>query len=147
MTNLFIALGLSLAQFVCGSVAVAQDVIPTEPALFQSFGGKPGLVKLVDTLWEGLMADPRMQPHFKDASPKRVKSKLVEQFCQVLGGGCAYTGDDMKTVHMGLVISKADFNALVEDLQNAMDANGIAFRDQNQLLARLAPMYRDNITK
>jgi hemoglobin len=34
----------------------------------------------------------------------------------------------------------------VEVLQGAMDAQGIAFSAQNQLLAKLAPMHRDVIT-
>ena len=44
-------------------------------------------------------------------------------------------------------IRKGDFNALVEVLQQAMDAQGIAFTAQNRLLARLAPMHRDIINK
>ena len=36
-------------------------------------------------------------------------------------------------------------NALVEVLQDTMDAQGIPFRDQNRLLARLAPMHREII--
>jgi hemoglobin len=35
----------------------------------------------------------------------------------------------------------------VEILQTTMSAKGIAFSAQNQLLARLAPMQRDIITK
>jgi hemoglobin len=33
----------------------------------------------------------------------------------------------------------------VEVLQDTMDAQGIPFRDQNRLLARLAPMHREII--
>jgi hemoglobin len=42
-------------------------------------------------------------------------------------------------------ITRGDFNALVEVLQDTMDAQGIEFREQNRLLARLAPMHRDII--
>jgi hemoglobin len=49
----------------------------------------------------------------------------------------------MKRVHDGQDITKANFNALVEVLQQAMDARGIAFGAQNRLLAQLAPMHRD----
>jgi hemoglobin len=49
----------------------------------------------------------------------------------------------MKTAHQDMDISKGDFNALVEVLQMAMSAQGVAFSTQNQLLARLAPMHRD----
>ncbi|MEO7336926.1 MAG: hypothetical protein ABIV63_10125, partial [Caldimonas sp.] len=49
---------------------------------------------------------------------------------------------DMHTVHDGVDITKAHFNAVVEMLQQAMETQGIAFRDQNRLLALLAPMHR-----
>ena len=65
----------------------------------------------------------------------------------ILGGGCAYTGRDMKSAHAGLGIARSQFNALVEDLQVAMDKRGIPFRAQNQLLAKLAPMHREVETR
>ena len=114
--------------------------------LYKTFGEKPGLVKLVDDFMERLVADPRTEPHFKPADQKHIKVQLVDQFCVVLGGPCVYKGADMKTSHSNLDITKADFNALVEVLQLAMKAQGIAFSSQNQLLAKLAPMYRDVIT-
>ena len=49
----------------------------------------------------------------------------------------------MKRSHEGQNIDRAAFNALVEDLQDAMDKNGVPFHAQNKLLAKLAPMYRD----
>ena len=93
-----------------------------------------------------LLADPRTGPHFKPANQQRVKEQLVDQFCVVIGGPCVYKGADMKSSHAELDITKSDFNALVEVLQQAMDAQGIAFGAQNQLLAALAPMHRDVIT-
>lgn len=115
-------------------------------ALYETFGGKPGLVKLMDEFMVRLLADPRTGPHFKPANQQRVKEQLVDQFCVVTGGPCVYKGADMKSTHAGLDITKSDFNALVEVLQQAMDAQGIAFGAQNQLLAALAPMHRDVIT-
>jgi hemoglobin len=93
-----------------------------------------------------LLADPRTGPHFKPADQKHVKEQLVDQFCKVTGGPCEYKGADMKSAHSNLDITKADFNALVEVLQLSMDAQGIAFSEQNKLLAKLAPMHRDVIT-
>jgi hemoglobin len=52
----------------------------------------------------------------------------------------------MKAAHADLGIRKADFNALVEVLQDTMDQRRIPFRTQNRLLALLAPMHRDIIT-
>ena len=41
----------------------------------------------------------------------------------------------------------ADMGALVEILQQAMSAEGVAFPAQNRFLAKLAPMRRDIVTR
>ena len=74
------------------------------------------------------------------------KKSLTDQICQLSGGPCQYEGGDMKSAHADMDITKAHFNALVEVLQAAMAAQGIAFTQQNRLLALLAPMHRDIIT-
>jgi hemoglobin len=51
----------------------------------------------------------------------------------------------MKKAHAGIDVTKANFNALVEVLQQSMDARGIPFGAQNRLLAQLAPMHREII--
>lgn len=113
--------------------------------LYQRFGGQPGLVALVDDFMRRLLADPRTAPFFEKVNQAHVKQQLVEQFCELLGGPCRYQGVDMKAAHQDLEIRKRDFNALVEALQQAMEARGIPFAAQNQLLAKLAPMHRDII--
>ena len=140
MKKLIVSLVLTLAG------AVGAQTAPTDPALYRTFGEQPGLVKLVDDFMLRLLADPRTGPHFKEANKERVKEQLVDQFCQVTGGPCVYKGADMKSAHADLEIGKRDFNALVEVLQQAMDARSIPFTAQNQLLAQLAFMHRDIIT-
>ncbi len=140
MKKLIATLLLSLAA------AAGAQTTPADSALYRAFGEKPGLVKLMDDLMLRIEADPRMAAHFREANKKRVKEQLVDQFCQVTGGPCVYGGSDMKATHADLKIGRGDFNALVEVLQQAMDAQGIPFRAQNQLLAQLAPMHREIIT-
>lgn len=114
--------------------------------LYKALGEKAGLVKLVDDFLNRLRDDPRIGVQFKSTNLKNLKTQLADQFCVVSGGPCVYEGDDMKTAHASLKITKGDFNALVEVLQQSMDAQGIPFATQNQLLALLAPMHRDVIT-
>jgi hemoglobin len=124
----------------------AMDPAPADPSLkpvFDQFGGEQGLVALMDLFMAKLVADPKTKPFFENANQAAVKKHLVEQFCAILGGGCAYTGRDMRTAHKGFDIGRDQFNALVEDLQKSMDERGIPFRAQNKLLARLAPLHRD----
>ncbi len=131
----------------------ASDLSTTAPAypellpVFRQFGEEAGLVKLMDVFMDKLLADSRMRPFFENADQARVKKHLVEQFCVILGGPCKYSGRDMKSSHAALGIDRANFNALVEDLQWAMNKQGIPFRAQNKLLAKLAPMHREIETK
>ncbi|MGH8051267.1 MAG: group I truncated hemoglobin [Arenimonas sp.] len=115
--------------------------------VYKQFGEEAGLVKLMDVFMQKLLADPRMRPFFENADQARVKKHLVEQFCVILGGPCTYSGRDMKSSHATLGIDRSNFNALVEDLQWAMNKQGIPFRAQNKLLAKLAPMHREIETK
>ena len=68
---------------------------------------------------------------------------LAQLVWRISGGGCVYTGLSMKQAHQDIDVARSDFNALVEALQAAMDAQGVPFATQNRLLARLAPLHRD----
>jgi hemoglobin len=133
--------GASFAQ-----TSAATQAAPQSDQLYKAFGEKAGLVALMDDFMVRLLADPRTGPHFKPSNQQRVKEQLVDQLCALSGGPCVYKGADMKSAHANLDIKKSDFHALVEVLQESMDAKGIAFRRQNEMLALLAPMNRDIIT-
>jgi len=140
------AIVFATLAFSTGAIAQAQPAAtPADDTLYQQFGAQPGLVRLMDDFMVRLLADPRMNPFFKDVDQKHVKEQLVAQFCEVSGGPCKLKGPDMKKVHDGFDIDRASFNALVEVLQQAMDAQGIPFSAQNRMLAQLAPMHRDII--
>lgn len=134
---------LLLVTALAAGPALAQPA-PND-ALYQQLGGQPGLVRLMDDFMARLLADPRMNPFFREVDQKNLKAQLVAQFCEVSGGPCKRKGPDMKKAHDGFDITKSNFNALVEVLQQSMDAQGIAFGAQNRLLAQLAPMHREII--
>lgn len=141
----------TLLAALCGLGAVHAQTLPaTVPAtqtaddsLYQAFGARPGLVRLMDRFMVRLLDDPRMQPFFKDVDQNHVKAQLVAQLCELSGGPCRLNGPDMKKAHSGMDITKSDFNALVEVLQLSMDDQNIPFSVQNRMLARLAPMHRE----
>lgn len=145
MKKTILSFALAAAGLLMTGLASAQTA-PQDDYLYQAFGAKSGLVSLMDDFMTRLLADPRTGPHFKPANHQHVKEQLVEQFCALGGGPCVYKGADMKTSHAELDIKKSDFHALVEVLQLSMDAKGIPFRRQNEMLALLAPMHREIIT-
>lgn len=115
--------------------------------LFADLGAKPGIDRLVENATSIWTADPRIRATFEETNLVRFKQKLAEQLCQVSDGGCAYSGQTMHDAHKGLHLDTRQFNALVEDLQKAMQGLDIPFTTQNRLLAVLAPMYRDVVSK
>ena len=113
--------------------------------LYDALGGQANLVRIVDALLRRNLADDRIKHTFDDTNIDRLKGLLVAQFCELSGGPCVYRGRDMRKSHSGLRLTTAHFNALVENLQAAMDENNVPFRTQNRLLALLAPMLSDTI--
>lgn len=128
-----------LLAALLGLVACAQQP-PKDDSLYQDLGRQAGITRIVEGMLLNIAGDPRIVKHFEDIDIVRVRDKLVEQICVEAGGPCTYTGDSMEESHKGQNITPSDFNALVENLQAAMSAQGVAMPAQNRLLARLAPM-------
>jgi len=121
--------------------------LAADDALFTDMGGQPGIDRVVDLSMDAYLVDPRIKALFEESNIDRMRAEFKVQFCQVAGGPCAYAGHDMTAAHKGLHLTNADFNAVVEDLQGAMDKVGIGFATQNRFLARLAPMQHQVVTK
>ena len=113
----------------------------------QLFGGREGIRAISDRLVELNYADPRIREIFLSHDRVRLERTLFEQFCYILGAGCDYTGRDMRSSHADMGTTRADLNALVENLQQAMRENGVPFAAQNRFLAKLAPMSGDVTTR
>lgn len=131
-------------------VQAQMNPAPAHPELrgvLDDFGGREGIAALMEDTVTRLLADPRTRPFFEFADHIEIERHLTDQICVILGGDCVYEGRSMLESHESLDIRTADFNALVENLQDAMQARGIAFASQNALLAKLAPMHREIITQ
>ncbi|MFN4328792.1 MAG: group I truncated hemoglobin [Limnobacter sp.] len=138
MMAILVASGLMLSAPV-----MAQ---PAQPSLYQQLGGKDNIRSLMDDFVQRLKADSRIGEQFKNTDAARLASQLTDQVCEATGGPCKYVGLDMKAAHAGMNITKAHFNALVEVLQASMNAKGVPFDKQLEILSMLAPMHRDVIT-
>jgi hemoglobin len=138
-TRLLTAIALALLLAACATAT-------PRPSLYQQFGERPGIEALVEELLVRVLEDPRINAGFAEVDLVNLSERLVEQICVEVGGPCTYTGRSMAESHAGLAITEAHFNALVEDLVDAMDARGIPRRAQNRLLRHLAPMHRDIVS-
>lgn len=118
-----------------------------DTTLYDGLGGKTGVERLGGRAVSLYMTDPRLHAYFDDINPDWLRRSFVTFLCNVSDGGCAYHGRSMAAAHRGLHVDEAAFEAVVEDLQQAMRDQDIPFWTQNKLLARLAPMERAIVTR
>ena len=140
----------SLSTIAAATLLALASLAPAhaaDDATYRGLGGQPGIKNIVATLIPLIQADPRIKESFADSDMKQVGMHLEAQFCVVSGGPCVYKGKEMTDVHDGLNVTNAQFNALTEDLQVAMERNGVPSHVQNKLVAKLAPMQRAIVTK
>lgn len=125
---------------------------PTDPTassaaavpLYVRLGGEPAVKAVVkDFVEEQVAKDPRINAFFKSTDIPHLEQMLFEQICAATGGGCTYTGKDMKTTHSGMKVSEAHFNALVEDLTKTLDKFGVKEAEKTELLTALGSMKAD----
>lgn len=120
---------------------------PKDDSLYQALGQRAGIQRIVEGMLLNVAKDERIVDHFKKVDIVRLRDKLTEHLCVEAGGPCKYTGDSLPEAHKGLNLTRSDFNALVEDLIDAMDTEGVSVPNQNRLIARLAPVRGDVIEK
>ena len=137
----------TLAFFAAAALAGCAAPPKQEPSLYSRLGGEPVVRRVVTETIDRAASDPRTDRSFKDVKLQRVKDMIVEQICELGGGGCKYSGDPMDKVHKGLKNTEAEMNLVVQFLRDACDHAGLAAREKNELLRLLAPMKRDIVTE
>lgn len=129
------------------ATAKGLGLMPGNASFYQELGGKAGIDAIVAEFVTIMLDDKRINATFEGVDFDRLRAKLAEQFCVVSGGPCVYTGKSMAESHEDLKVNNTQFNALVENLQLALERRGVPSRVQNRLLARLAPAQREIVTK
>ena len=142
---------------------MANDIVEDKnnnATVYQRVGRKPAITTVIDMFVAKVVADARINGFFGMANAPRLKTCLVRQVCGI-DGPCKYGKEvdgepgvaannvckDMKSSHMGITspraITKADFDALVEDLVMVLDAAGVAAADKMAILSALGPTCDD----
>jgi len=119
----------------------------TDKSLYERLGGLDAIKAVVNDFVDNLAADPAINARFVNSDMANLRQKLVEQICAATGGPCTYSGKDMVTVHTGMKISDAEFDALVGDLKKTLDKFSVPEREQSELLGALGGMRGDIVNK
>jgi|SRR5215471_9149297 len=143
----WLACGLVSVISLTGCATTGEYMAGKEKSLYERLGGSAAIEAVVSDFVPRIARDPRIKRFFANTDLAPLKNKLIDQLCEASGGPCKYTGKDMQTVHQGMGITPADFDALVEDLGVTLDkfvqSKFISEREKAELLAVVGPMRKD----
>jgi hemoglobin len=112
-----------------------------KPSLYDRLGGLYNIATVVDDLIDRVMADPRLNvnPRVDEAhhrvSPAGFKYYVTELVCQTSGGPQQYSGRSMGDSHRHLMITDQEWEAFMDDLQQAFDRFRVPEQEQEELKA------------
>ncbi len=82
-----------------------------------------------------------------EANVAHLKMGLVNLIGQLTGGPQKYTGRDMKSVHRGMMITDAQFDALAADLAASLDKFNVPAKEKGELLTIVASTRGDIVER
>lgn len=136
---------LSLLLMVSGSLPARAQ----EKSLYERIGGYNALAAVVDDFVVRLVTDKQFDRFFaghSNDSKKRIRQHILDQFCAATGGPCIYTGRDMKTSHMGLGISNAEWDAAAKHLAASLDKFKVPEREKGEVLAFVTSLKKEVVS-
>ena len=135
------------------TTATASATTPPPPpkSLFERLGGKDAIAKVTDDFLAIVKDDKRINKAFMAVLKDKKKAEtfrgnVIDFLCKTTGGDCDYKGKDMKTVHAKMKIKDADFDAFMEDLNKALDKNGVGQTEKDEVNTALQGMRADIVT-
>ena len=98
-------------------------------SLYKQLGGYDGVHEFVALVFPRVAQHPELrrmfQGHGADSQQKQFQH-VVELICHRTGGPCAYTGREMRTVHVGLGITPADWDVFMKIIDDGLDEKNYA---------------------
>jgi hemoglobin len=112
-----------------------------KPSLYDRLGGVYSIATVVDDLIDRVMNDARLNanPLVNEAHhrvpPAGFKYLVTEMVCWAAGGPQKYSGKSMAESHAHLKISAKEWEAFLDDLQQALDKFLVPAAEQAELKA------------
>ena len=111
--------------------------------LYERLGGEEGLSAIVRDVIANHQSNPTIKTRFQDTDTKELHRLVVEFFGMGSGGPQKYTGKDMRAAHRGMNINDGEFMAVIDDVMNALEKNGIGTETKNEVLGILYSLRGD----
>lgn len=122
---------------------------PEQLSLYDRLGGVYAIATVVDDFIDRIMGDARLnanravdEAHHK-VPPAGFKYLVTEMVCWASGGPQKYTGRSMRDSHQQLNITRPEWLAFMDDLQQTLDKFQVPSAEQAELKAIVDSTYAD----
>ncbi|KAF4730426.1 hypothetical protein FOZ62_011286, partial [Perkinsus olseni] len=112
--------------------------------LIGRMGGKDGLLKIIDSLYEILAEDTRVKEFFGGGVLERIRDGQTTVLVELLGGPKVYQGRDLVAVHKTLGVTDYHFDAFLVDFHKALSGAGLDGDLIDAVIITLEPL-RDTV--
>ena len=122
---------------------------PPSLSLYERLGGVYSIATVIDDLIDRVMIDPRLNanPRVDEAHhrvpPAGFKYLVTEMLCWAAGGPQKYTGRAMMESHQHLMITAAEWEAFLDDLQQTLDKFAVPEAEQAEIKAIIGSTRTD----
>jgi hemoglobin len=149
---------LALAAPLAGAALLVPADAPLAPtgaayakdSLYKRLGGYDAIAAVTDEFIGRLLGDHMFDRFFagiSNDSKGRLRQNIVDFFCKETGGPCYYMGRDMKTVHAGIGITKAEWDKATGYMGDALNKFSVPEQEQKDFVALILPFEKDIVEK
>ncbi len=112
-------------------------------SLYERLGGADVVASIANDIVDIHMANPVLNPRFKNSNPDELKILVRDFFAMGTGGPNNYKGKDMLSAHSGMNINETEMISTIDDVMVALDKNGVGQEEKNEVLAILYSLKND----
>lgn len=111
--------------------------MPTDRSLYDRLGGRGAIEDVVGAFYDRVLSDESVNHHFEDTDVTRLRAHQVQFVSAVTGGPVECAGDDTRAAHEGRGITDAEFDAVADHFDAALEANGASEEDRERVSAEV----------
>jgi hemoglobin len=83
-------------------------------SLFERLGGEAGLIRLIDALYERILADEYLGEYFMGVTIERLKAAQLGFLRQAFGDGTPYRGVPLREAHKDQLVTEHAFDQFID---------------------------------
>ena len=118
----------------------------SEQSLYQRIGGYDAIAAATDDALARLLDDPAVKAYFDHMSrdeTRKLRQHFIDFLVEAAGGPAYYVGRDMRTTHVGMGITDAEWDAFVADIRESLVHLQVPERECGEVLTLMGTLKQD----